>query len=41
MLDPWHLLKNIKRHIQGDEKTKKMKLALIMEAIVERNPDDY
>jgi hypothetical protein len=41
MLDPWHLLKSIKTKIIGDDKTKRMKLALIMEAIAERNPDDF
>jgi len=41
MLDPWNLLKNIKPKIEGDENTKKIKLGLIMEAITERNPDEY
>jgi hypothetical protein len=41
LLDPWHLLKSIKTKIIGDDKTKRMKLALIMEAIAERNPDDF
>lgn len=41
MLDPWHLLKSIKKRLQCDEKTKKEKLAQIMELMVERNVDDY
>lgn len=41
LLDPWHILKVVKKDIPGDNNNKCMRLAEIMEAMMERNEDDY